>query len=114
MTRPQATPFEIKIPEGRLDDLRRRLETIHWAPDIDNADWRYGVNGRYLRELVDYWREHYDWREHERRMNAYDHFRVPIDGIPIHFIHVRGRGPNPRPLLLSHGWPWTFWDFERK
>ncbi|MBJ19264.1 MAG: epoxide hydrolase [bacterium] len=113
MTQPRAIPFEIDIPESRLSDLRQRLESIHWAPDLDNDDWRYGTNGAYLRELVEYWLGTYDWRKQERAMNAYDHFRVDLDGCPIHFIHAKGRGPAPRPLILSHGWPWTFWDFER-
>ncbi len=109
----KAQPFEIDIPESRLEDLRRRLESIRWAPDMGNDNWRYGTNGDYLRELVEYWIDRYDWRAQERAMNAYDHFRVPIDGIPIHFVHVKGKGPNPQPLILSHGWPWTFWDFEK-
>jgi pimeloyl-ACP methyl ester carboxylesterase len=113
MAHPQPVPFEIDIPESRLTDLRQRLENIHWAPDLDNDDWRYGTNGAYLRELVEYWLGDYDWRQHEREMNAYDHFRVELDGNPIHFLHAKGRGPSPHPLILSHGWPWTFWDFEQ-
>ncbi|MBW2426957.1 MAG: epoxide hydrolase [Deltaproteobacteria bacterium] len=113
MSAPRATPFEIAVSQSRLDDLRRRLESIHWAPDMENDDWRYGTNGSYLRELVDHWLGRYDWRAQERAMNTYDHFRVPIEGIPIHFIHAKGKGPNPLPLILSHGWPWTFWDFEK-
>jgi pimeloyl-ACP methyl ester carboxylesterase len=113
MSPAKAQPFEIKIPESRIEDLKRRLEAVRWAPDMGNDDWRYGTNGDYLRELVDYWLTSYDWRSHERAMNAYDHFRVPIDGIPIHFVHAKGQGPNPLPLILSHGWPWTFWDFEK-
>lgn len=113
MSGAKPVPFEIDIPESRLEDLQRRLEAVHWAPDMENDDWRYGTNGAYLRELVDYWRDGYDWRQHESAMNAYDHFRVNIDGMPIHFIHAKGRGPNPRPLILSHGWPWTFWDFRK-
>ncbi len=108
-----AEPFRIEIPEAKLDDLRERLHRTRWAPDFANEDWRYGTQGRYLRELVGYWLEGYDWRAQERAMNAYPHFRARIDGIPIHFMHVRGRGPRPIPLVLTHGWPWTFWDFQR-
>jgi pimeloyl-ACP methyl ester carboxylesterase len=113
MAQVKPDPFEIEIPQSRLDDLRRRLESIHWAPDLENDDWRYGANGGYLRELVDYWVERYDWRAQERAINAHDQFRVQLDEIPIHFLHVRGRGPSPQPIILSHGWPWTFWDFEK-
>ncbi|TFG96339.1 MAG: epoxide hydrolase, partial [Myxococcales bacterium] len=108
-----AEPFRIEIPEAELDDLRERLRRTRWAPDFANEDWRYGTQGSYLRELVGYWLEGYDWRAQERAMNAYPHFRVHIDGIPLHFMHVRGRGPRPIPLVLTHGWPWTFWDFQR-
>ena len=109
----KAESFRIEIPQSQLDDLRRRLESVHWARDFGNDDWRYGTNGVYLRELVDYWLSDYDWRAQERAINAYDHFRVPIDGNPIHFIHAPGKGPSPLPLILTHGWPWSFWDFEQ-
>ena len=104
--------FEIAIPEEKLDDLRRRVRAVNWPPDFANDDWRYGTNGAYLRALTDYWLNSYDWRAQEKEMNAFAHYRVRLDGIPIHFLHVRGRGPAPMPLILTHGWPWTFWDFR--
>jgi pimeloyl-ACP methyl ester carboxylesterase len=106
-------PFTIDVPEDVLRDLKRRLSAARWAHDFANAGWEYGTNGDYLRALVEYWREHYDWRQHERAMNAWPHFRTTIDDVPIHFIHVRGKGPKPVPLILTHGWPWTFWDFRQ-
>lgn len=106
-------PFEIRIPDAKLVDLRRRLENVHWAPEFANDDWVYGTNGKYLRELAAYWLNGYDWRAQERAMNAWSHFQVPIEGIPIHYLHAKGRGPRPLPLLLTHGWPWTFWDFQK-
>ena len=66
-----------------------------------------------LQEIVDHWIERFDWRAQERAMNGYANHLVEIDGIPIHFVHERGRGPAPMPLILTHGWPWTFWDYER-
>ncbi len=81
--------------------------------DVANDDWRYGVSRPYMEELIGYWRTSYDWREHERRMNQYPHYKVTIDDVPIHFIHAKGNGPEPIPLILSHGWPWSFWDFEK-
>jgi len=113
MSSARPEPFEIEIPEARLHDLRRRLAAIHWAPEFANDDWSYGTNGKYLRELVAYWHDGYDWRAQEKAMNAHPHYRVDIDGIPIHYLHVKGRGRRTLPLLLSHGWPWTFWDFEK-
>lgn len=105
--------FRIEVPDPVLEDLRTRLECTRWAEDFANEDWKYGSNTTYLKELVDYWIDGYDWRMHERAMNAHAHFRVEIDGMPIHFMHVRGKGPNPKPLILSHGWPWTFWEYRK-
>jgi pimeloyl-ACP methyl ester carboxylesterase len=96
-----------------LSDLQMRLKRTRWADDFANDGWEYGTNTSYLKELVAYWIEGYDWRKHERAMNTYPQFRTEIDGMPIHFIHVRGKGPNPKPLVLSHGWPWTFWEYKK-
>jgi pimeloyl-ACP methyl ester carboxylesterase len=110
---PRPERFEIAIPDADLDDLSERLRRARLADDFANEDWRYGVAGDYLRALVAYWREGYDWRAREREMNAFAHFRVTLDGVPIHFVHERGRGPSPVPLVLTHGWPWTFWDYAK-
>lgn len=104
-------PFTIHVPQVEIDALKARLALTRWAPELANDDWSYGVNGAYLRELTAYWQHGFDWRAQEAQMNAYPHFRADVDGVPIHFIHVRGKGPNPAPLILTHGWPWTFWDF---
>lgn len=106
-------PWQPRVPDADLADLRTRLDRTRFADDFANDDWRYGVPGPFLRDLVDYWREDFDWRAVEGRMARFPHFRVDIDGVPLHFIHVRGTGPSPLPIVLSHGWPWTFWDFER-
>ena len=109
----QIEPFEVAVPEQDLADLRARLARVRWSHDYANDDWRYGMRGDYLRELVAYWRHSFDWRAQEHAINAVAHFRTEIDGIPIHFVHERGRGPAPIPLLLGHGWPWTFWDLKK-
>lgn len=105
-------PFKINVPQSDINALRARLTNIRWAPELDNEDWSYGVNGTYLRELMTYWRDKFDWREQEARINSFPQFRAVINDIPIHFIHVRGKGPDPVPIILNHGWPWTFWDFK--
>jgi pimeloyl-ACP methyl ester carboxylesterase len=105
--------FVIRVDDDRLHGLHARLAATEWAPELENDDWRFGTNGAYLRELVDYWRNGYDWREREARLNAHRHFRVTIDQVPIHFMHVPGQGPNPFPLVVTHGWPWTFWDYRK-
>ena len=106
-------PFRVAVPDEVLHDLQMRLKLTRWADDFANEGWQYGTNTDYLKELVAYWIEHYDWRTHERAMNALPQFRTEIDGLPIHFVHVRGKGPKPKPLLLSHGWPWTFWEYKK-
>jgi pimeloyl-ACP methyl ester carboxylesterase len=108
----KAEPFEIAVPEADLDELRLRLRATRWADDFGNADWRYGVERGWLRDMVRHWLHDYDWRATEREINRLAHFKVAIDGVPLHFVHVRGKGPNPTPLLLVHGWPWTFMDFH--
>jgi pimeloyl-ACP methyl ester carboxylesterase len=105
-------PFRIDIPDAQLDDLRARLRQTRWAADFANDQWWYGTNGDWLHALVDHWQTSYDWRAHEAAMNSFPQFRVRLDGIPIHFVHVRGKGPAPIPLILTHGWPWTFWDYH--
>jgi pimeloyl-ACP methyl ester carboxylesterase len=105
--------FCVSISDGTLADLRRRLEHTRLPTDIGNDDWSFGFNGRYLHDLVTYWLHSYDWRTHEAAINAYQHRRVVIDGVPVHFMYARGSGPHPKPLILTHGWPWTFWDYEK-
>ncbi len=106
-------PFRVDVPDEVLNDLQTRLKLTRWADDFANENWQYGTNTVYLKELVSYWIESYDWRKQERAINAYPQFRTEIDDVPIHFIHVRGKGPNPKPLILSHGWPWTFWEYHK-
>ncbi|KAF2148178.1 epocide hydrolase domain-containing protein [Myriangium duriaei CBS 260.36] len=105
-------PFKIQVPQEEIDALGKRLADTRWAPERNNEDWSYGVNGTYLRELVTYWQTNFDWRSQEECINSFPQFRTEIDGVPIHFIHLRGNGPNPVPIILNHGWPWTFWDFK--
>ena len=108
--------FSVAIADAELVDLRERLKRTRWAEDFANDAWQYGTNGNYLKELVDYWRDEYDWRKHERAINAWPQFKTVIDDVPIHFIHVLGKGLNGKqatPLILTHGWPWTFWDFQK-
>lgn len=109
----QPERFTIDVPQSDLDDLRRRLERFRAAPDFGNEDWRYGMEGGYLAKLVASWLGEWDWRAAEAEMNRYEHARVVIDGVPIHYLRCRAQGAAGRqamPLVLTHGWPWTFWD----
>lgn len=104
--------FRIDVPDADLDDLRHRLAHTRLPDDRDNGEWRYGVPRDWLAPLLDHWRERFDWRTEEARINAHEQYRVTIDGVPIHFLRVPGKGPAPKPLVLTHGWPWTFWDWQ--
>jgi pimeloyl-ACP methyl ester carboxylesterase len=106
-------PYIVNIPDESLRDLRDRLRNSRLPLDFANDQWAYGTNSAYLRELITYYLEEYDWRSVERRINSYPHFKTVIDGIPIHFMKIEGKGRNPAPLIMSHGFPWTFWDFEK-
>jgi pimeloyl-ACP methyl ester carboxylesterase len=101
-------PFKIKISQPILDDLRQRLSRTRWPDEVSGADWNYGTNLAYLKELVSYWQSKFDWRAQENAINKFAHFRAQIDGLNIHFIHERSKGKNPMPLLLLHGWPSSF------
>jgi len=105
-------PFAIEVPEDVLVDLRRRLERVRWPDEAPDAPWRYGTSLTYMKELVDYWRDRYDWRAQEKRLNRHRQFTVSIGGIDLHFIHEPAVGPNPMPLLLLHGWPGSIVEFQ--
>ena len=106
-------PFTIAVPQTTLDDLHARLAATRWPEEAERADWNYGTNQGYLQELVEYWQHLYDWRTQEARLNQFAQFRAQVDGQHIHFIHVRGKGPNPTPLLLIHGYPDSFYRFHK-
>jgi pimeloyl-ACP methyl ester carboxylesterase len=105
------TPMTIHIAEDILTDLQARLARVRWPDEIAGADWQYGTALGYLRSLIEYWRQQYDWRVHEATLNTFQHFTVPLSDIPLHFIHQPGLGPAPLPLLLLHGWPGSIWEF---
>jgi pimeloyl-ACP methyl ester carboxylesterase len=104
--------FEVAVPEADVGAMYARLRDARWAADLGNENWRYGVQREWLEDLVAYWRDEFDWRAAERAINAFPQYLVEIEGQPIHFAHVRSAKPDATPLLLLHGWPWTFWDYK--
>jgi pimeloyl-ACP methyl ester carboxylesterase len=106
-------PFSIHVPDEVLADLRARLTRVRWPDEAPGSGWSHGASLAYVKELVAYWLERYDWRAHEARLNRWKQFTVPIGGIDLHFIHEPGVGPDPLPLVLSHGWPGSVVEFER-
>jgi pimeloyl-ACP methyl ester carboxylesterase len=105
------TPFRLDVPQSALDDLRARLQRTRWPEHETVDDWSQGVPLHYLRELCRYWAGEYDWRRAERRLNALPQFRTSIDGLGIHFIHVRSPHDGALPLVLTHGWPGSVVEF---
>jgi microsomal epoxide hydrolase len=104
-------PYRIRVDDSVLVDLRRRLEHTRFPDQIEGTGWEYGSPVDYVRELVEYWRDEYDWRAQEARLNELEHFRTRIDGQSIHFIHARSRNADALPLLLVHGWPGSVVEF---
>ncbi|GAB4589185.1 epoxide hydrolase family protein [Nocardia sp. IFM 10818] len=107
----EITPFRIDIPQQQLDDLRSRLDGARLPAPLPGDDWDTGVPVHWLRELVDYWRDEYDWRAAEAELNRYPQFTTEIDGQRIHFLHVRSPEEHATPLLLTHGWPGSVAEF---
>jgi pimeloyl-ACP methyl ester carboxylesterase len=105
------TEFRVAVPEGELDDLRARLRSTRWPERETVADWSQGVPLAYLQELCAYWADGYDWRAVERRLNALPQFRSEIDGLGIHFLHVRSPHADALPVVLTHGWPGSIVEF---
>jgi microsomal epoxide hydrolase len=104
-------PFQIAVPDSVIDDLRDRLARTRWPEPLEGAGWDYGANVSYIRALCEYWRDGYDWRVHEEHLNRYPQFLCEVDGVDLHFWHIKGKGPNPFPLLLVHGWPGSIFEF---
>jgi pimeloyl-ACP methyl ester carboxylesterase len=107
------SPFKISVAPEVLDDLQKRLESTRWTYQMEGADCDAGTDLNYLKELVSYWRNSYDWRKQEEKLNQFAHFKTGIDGTGIHFVHERGKGPNPFPLILTHGYPDSFYRFAK-
>lgn len=101
-------PFTIAVPQAALDDLQMRLAQTRWPDEIPGSGWSYGSNLAYMKEVVSYWQTTFDWRRQEQQLNRLAHFRTMIHGMGIHFVHERGIGPHPFPLILTHGWPSSF------
>lgn len=98
-------PFHVDIPQSEVEDLRRRIAETRWPPQGPGPAWERGIPSGYLRELATYWRTIYDWRAAEEHLNSFPQYLTEIDGVDVHFLHVRSPEPEARPLLLTHGWP---------
>ena len=109
----QVTPFTLSVPDSALSDLKQRLKNTRWPDEIPNNNWSYGADLGYLKDLCAYWENDYDWRAHEAVINQFKQYKTKVAGIDLHFIYEEGKGENPQPLLLSHGWPGSVYEYIR-
>jgi len=104
-------PFRVNTPQARIDHIIKRVREAQWPERIDTDDWRYGANWDYMKSLARYWVEQFDWRKAEANLNRYPQFLARVGDYDIHFYYVKGRGPKPLPLILTHGWPGSVFEF---
>jgi epoxide hydrolase len=103
--------YQVQVPQDDVDDLQTRLERVRWPDELSGVEWSYGVPLDYVRELVDHWRTSFDWRGHEARLNAYQQFMTTIDGQQVHFLHAPSPEPDALPLICTHGWPMSVFEY---
>jgi pimeloyl-ACP methyl ester carboxylesterase len=106
-------PFSIRVPDSVLSDLKARLARARFPDELDGAGWDYGMSLAYLKDLVAYWRDRFDWRAQERRLNQFSQFKTRLDDLDVHFIHQRSKYPNALPLLLLNGWPSSIDEYSK-
>lgn len=104
-------PFTVRVPDVEIERLQQRLRETRWPPVSPFESWQRGVDATWLRELTEYWAERFDWRAAERRLNVQPQFNAQIEGQKLHFVHRKGVGPNPYPIIITHGWPGSFFEF---
>jgi pimeloyl-ACP methyl ester carboxylesterase len=104
-------PFAIDLGDDLLDDLRARIRATRWPPPAPGGPWAQGADLEYLRALLAYWADGFDWRARERELNSFSHFRAELDGVRVHFVHERSPGGDGIPLVLTHGWPSAFVEY---
>lgn len=109
----QVRPFAIDIDPARLDDLRQRVRATRWPAAMHASDWHEGTSLAFMQRVAHHWIEDFDWRAQQARLNALPQFLAEIDGLDIHFVHQRGHGPDPLPLVITHGWPGSFAEMAR-
>jgi pimeloyl-ACP methyl ester carboxylesterase len=109
----EVRPFQISATDAQLEDLRRRLQATRWPEREAVDDWSQGIPLAYVQEVCAYWAEKYDWRAREARLNAFDQWKTGIDGLDIHFVHVRSPHETAKPLVITHGWPGSIVEFHK-
>lgn len=109
----KVTAFEVTVSQTVLDDLKYRLQNTRWPGEAQGSGWSFGTSESYLQNLVRYWLTEYDWRKHESFLNKYPQYIADVNGVKVHFQYIRGKGKNPKPLILTHGWPDSYYRFHK-
>ena len=104
-------PFKLRVPNKKINEIYNKVKKYPWHEMPNDGGWEYGTNLDYMKEISKYWVSKFDWRKHEKEINKFPNFIAKVDNINIHFIHEKGSGPKPRPLLINHGWPGTIVEF---
>ena len=107
------TEFKVAVSQQVLDDLKNRLQNTRWPGEAQGSGWDYGTSEAYLQGLVRYWLSEYDWRKQETFLNKYPQYIADVNGVKIHFQYVKGKGENAKPLILTHGWPDSYYRFHK-
>ena len=109
---PAVRPFRIDIPQSTISRILKRVKESRLPDRLESSDWRYGANWDYMKALAEYWTTRYDWRKAEAGLNRYPQFLAKVGDFDVHFYHVKGSGPRPLPLVLTHGWPGSILEFQ--
>ncbi|MAG30081.1 MAG: epoxide hydrolase [Deltaproteobacteria bacterium] len=109
----EITPFEIEIPDEQISDLKQRLANTRWPEKETVDDWSQGIPLGYLQEVCEYWAKEYDWRDREAKLNRFSQFKTNIQGLDVHFVHVKSPEPAATPLIMTHGWPGSIVEFQK-
>jgi pimeloyl-ACP methyl ester carboxylesterase len=112
-TMKNVTEFRVSVSPEVLNDLKSRLQNTRWPGEADGSGWHFGTSEAYLKELVNYWLTQYDWRKQEAALNQYPQYIADVNGVKVHFQYIKGKGKNPRPLILTHGWPDSYYRFHK-
>ncbi|MCD9018044.1 epoxide hydrolase [Fulvivirgaceae bacterium QH1ED-6-2] len=107
------TEFKVAVAQPVVDDLKHRLQNTRWPGEAEGSGWNFGTSEKYLRELVQYWLTKYDWRKQEAQLNQYPQYIADVHGTKVHFQYIKGKGKNPKPLILTHGWPDSYYRFHK-
>lgn len=112
-TMKNAEVFKVSVSQQVLDDLKSRLQNTRWPGEAEGSGWHFGTSEAYLKELVQYWLTSYDWRKQEAELNKYPQYIADVNGVRVHFQYIKGKGNNAKPLILTHGWPDSYYRFHK-